>query len=354
MASPSTKTDICNMALDRIGEKAVTTAQLDADPIVNPIAIKCDRHYEQTRDALLRSHWWRFAGARIDLAVVTNGDFANWTSDDPDDWTATEAGTDDVSQVGAGEGHGGSGTKKCNIYSAADGTGVQIAQTITTVVGLDYKFSINIDTITAGELTVVNLPAPTSGDTDWDSTGTKTVTFTADATSFSLVIRGYTAAATDITFDNISVVVVPDFEWSYGYTLPSDFLAMRSIWEDNTTIKENTIYSYALEGNLLLSNENAMKIRYTKQETTVANFDPLFIEVLVLSLAIKLTMPQSQDNDVYMMLKEELYGSARRKGLMSKVRAMDKQEQNTVGIYNHSLWLSAFRTTRDPTKLGGA
>ena len=350
MALPDCKTDICNMALGRIGHKQTTEALITADPCIDPTAIQCNLLYEQTRDALLRSYWWRFAGERIDLAVVTNGDFAHWTSDDPDDWTATEAGTDDVSQVGAGEGYGGTGTKKCNIYSAADGTGVQIAQTITTVVGLEYKFSINIDTITAGELAVENLPEPTDGDTDWDSTGVKTVTFTADATSFSLVIKGYTAAATDITFDSISVVVVPEFEWSYGYTLPSDFLAMRSIWGENQS-KENTIYSYALEGDLLLSNENSMKIRYTKREVTVNNFDPLFIEVLVLSLAVKLCMAIGQDDKMYRDLREELYG---RKGLMSRVRAMDKQEQNTKGIYDHNTWLAAFRTSRDPTKLGSA
>jgi len=346
MALPDSKTDICNMALGRIGHKLTTEALINAD--TDPDAQQCNLHYEQTRDALLRSYWWRFAGVRVDLAVVSNGDFAHWTSDDPDDWTTTEVGTNDVSQVGAGEGYGGIGTKKCNIYSAVNGTGVQIAQTITTVVGLEYKFSIYIDKITAGELTVVNLPEPTSGDTHWDSIGTKTVTFIADATSFNLVILGYTADPTDITFDSISVVVVPDFEWSYGYTLPSDFLAMRSIWGENQS-NENTIYSYALEGDLLLSNENSMKIRYTKREVTVNNFDPLFIEVLTLSLAIKLCMPLTQDNKLYRDLREELYG---RKGLMSRVRAMDKQEQNTAGIYDYNTWVSVYKTSRDPTRLG--
>ena len=346
MALPTSKTDICNLALGRIGHKLTTLDLITAD--TDPDAMQCNLHYEQTRDALLRSYWWRFAGARIDLAVVINGDFAHWTSDDPDDWDVTDdaVATDEVSEVGAGEGHDGTGTKKCNIYSVADGTGVQILQEITTVVGLEYKFSINIDTITDGELAVENLPEPTSGDTDWDSIGTKTVTFTADDTSFDLVIKGHTDAL-NITFDNISVVVVPAFEWSYGYTLPSDFLAMRSIWGENQS-NENTIYSYALEGNLLLSNENVMRIRYTKQ-MTVADFDPLFIEVLVLSLAVKLCMPLAQDNKLYRDLREELYG---RKGLMSRVRAMDKQEQNTVGIADHGTWLAAFRTSRDPTRLG--
>ena len=66
MALPEDKLAICNLSLNRIGEKAVTQAQLDAD--TDPRAQRCNRYYEQTRDALQRSHWWRFARARIRLA----------------------------------------------------------------------------------------------------------------------------------------------------------------------------------------------------------------------------------------------------------------------------------------------
>lgn len=291
MASPSTKTDICNMSLGRIGEKLTTVDLIGIG--TDPTALKCNLFYEQTRDALLRSHWWRFAGARIEIE----------------------------------------------------------------------------------------------------------------------------ASAT------------PTFEWSYAYTLPADFLAMRSIWDDSAIAGQDSIYSYALEGNLLLSNEVAtmlsitdgatagvgittltsvgggftaamvdkyiylksgtnltvgwykitghtdtntitlasapddggggvsgavgevggvIKIKYTKQVTTVADFDPLFIEVFVLSLALKLALPLSQDLKMYESVQIEL------RHLMSKVRAMDKQEQNTKGIYDYNTWLAAFRTSRDPTKLGSA
>lgn len=349
MASPTTELEIDNMALGRMGAKIITQAQLDAN--TDPKAIQCNLNYDQTRDALLRSHWWRFAAERADLAVIANGDFSRWTSDDPDDWTVTGeiAGTDEVSQVGATEGYGGTGTKKCNIYSTTDGTGIFITQTITTVIGKEYKFSINIDTITAGKVGVLGLP---TGAVSYDSTGVKAVTFTADATSFILTIAGGTAIATDVTFDSISIYLVPVFEWSFGYRLPTDFLAMRSIWGENNP-RDNTIYSYALEGNYLYSNENSMKIRYTKRVTDVAKFDPLFIEVFVLSLNLKLVLPLSQDLKMYESVKDELFGSPRRPGLMSKVRAMDKQEQNTTGIYDYNTWVSAFRSSRDPLHLGG-
>ena len=333
--SPSEEVDICNMSLNRVGEQVITLAQLTAN--TEPRAKYCNLHYPQTRDALLRSHWWRFAKARRDLKVVTNGDFAHWTSDDPDDWTLTEtAALDEISQVGSGEGHDGTGTKMCNIYSTADGTGVFMTQTVTTVVGLEYKFSININTITAGEVGVLGLP---TGNVTYDETGVKTVTFTADATSFVLTISGGTAVATDVTFDSVSIYNVPAFEWSYGYVLPSDFLREKSIYEDNATIHKNTVYSYELEGNLLLTNESECNLRYIKQVTDVTLFDPLFIEVFVLQHALKIVYPcagvgasgQALARDI----KDELY---RPKGLMARVRALDRQEGERIGRSDRMLW----------------
>jgi len=332
--SPDSELDICNMALGKCGVKQITDALLTAN--TEPRAIQCNLHYAQTRDALLRSHWWRFAGARADIRLVTNGNFANWTSDNPDDWTVTGevAGTDEVSEVGSGEGYGGTGLRKCNIYSTTDGEGIYITQTITTVVGIEYKFSININKITEGEVGVNGLP---TGDETYDSIGIKTITFTADDTSIDLVIAGGTALATDVTFDNISVYVVPIFEWTYGYRLPTDFLAMRSVYGGGVLL--NTPYSYALEGKFLYSSENEMEIRYIKQVTAVTDFDPLFLEVFVLQLALKMIFPiagvGSAGRAMAADIKEELYG---RGGLMAKVRALDRQESEKIGRADKRLW----------------
>lgn len=197
MASPSTKTDICNLALSRIGSERVTEAQITANTAVIPI--HCNLHYEQTRDALLRSYWWRFAGARATLSTTTT----------------------------------------------------------------------------------------------------------------------------------------PTFEWAYAFSLPSDFLAFRSVYEDNNTPLKNTTDSFKFEGKVLMSDDSSMQIRYTKQVTTVADFEPLFIEVLVLQLALKLVMPIAQDLKLYREIKEDL------KLLMPSVRAMDRQEQNNVGRTALSTWNNA-------------
>ena len=351
--SPDSELDICNMSLNRVGAQVITLALLTADS--DPRAMYCNLHYAQTRDALLRSHWWRFAKARRDLKVVTNGDFAHWTSDDPDDWTLTEtAALDEVSQVGSGQGHGGTGQRMCNIYSTADGTGVFMTQTVTTVVGLEYKFSININTITAGEVGVLGLP---TGNVTYDETGVKTVTFTADATSFVLTISGGTAVATDITFDNVSIYNVPAFEWSYGYVLPSDFLREKSVYEDNATIHKNTVYSYELEGNLLLTDESECNLRYIKQVTDVTLFDPLFLEVFILQLAIKFSYPLagvgSAGRALVAEIKDELY---RPNGLMARVRTIDRQEGERIGRGERVLWNTSRSSNmgRIDSKLGSA
>lgn len=130
----------------------------------------------------------------------------------------------------------------------------------------------------------------------------------------------------------------PDFEWDSQFPLPSDFLAMKAIYEDNNTARRISLQSYAIEGNKILSNESSMRIRYVKRVTDTSQFDPLFTEVLVLMLAIKLVMPLSQDKVLYRDLKEEL------KPLMLKVRTHSRQESETIGRTDLRPWNDARAT----------
>lgn len=59
-------TSLCNMALARIGNERIDN--YDEDSVT---AIHCRTHYEETRDSLLQSHWWRFATARASLSEDT-------------------------------------------------------------------------------------------------------------------------------------------------------------------------------------------------------------------------------------------------------------------------------------------
>jgi len=63
------ETSICNMALGRLGSKRGTTGEMsDVETDTTVQGIYCRQHYEQTRNALLRSHLWQFATKRAVLA----------------------------------------------------------------------------------------------------------------------------------------------------------------------------------------------------------------------------------------------------------------------------------------------
>jgi len=123
-------------------------------------------------------------------------------------------------------------------------------------------------------------------------------------------------------------------EWDYQFPLPNDFLAMKSVYE-NRFSNEN-LRSYALEGKMLLTNEDEMSIRYIKKVTDVTEFDPLFVEVLVLQLALKLVGPLAGGAaGIQDVIQKELAS------IMPAVKALDGQETNTEGQYSLETWNDA-------------
>lgn len=116
----------------------------------------------------------------------------------------------------------------------------------------------------------------------------------------------------------------PDFGYDHQYILPNDFLRMLVLYDSDAT--------YSLEGNRLLVDDDSADIIYVKQIKKPAEFDPLFIEVLVLQLAIKLVMPIAGDK----VLRREMVDELR--GLMIRVKTIDSQETSTIGDDDRNLW----------------
>lgn len=194
-----TNTDICNMALGKIGSKRIKNL---ADTNENtPEAIQCRLHFEQTRDSLIRSHYWRFASARAEL--------------------------------------------------------------------------------------------------------------TQDSTD-------------------------PDFEWDNQFILPDDFMRLKSVFGDNFTPTGNLTVTFAIEGQRILTNEDSASIRYIKKVEDPTEFDSLFVEILVLQLALKLVAPLA---GAAPKLQKVLVTELRL--VMPRVRALDRQETNTIGRENRRPWLEA-------------
>lgn len=143
----------------------------------------------------------------------------------------------------------------------------------------------------------------------------------------------------------------PDFEWSNQFILPTDFLRMKSIYDGNNTALKKSRHSYALEGTRLLTDDSSVEIRYIRKVTDVTEFDPLFVEVLVLLLAKKLVGSLAgADAKLTQDIKDDL------KNLMPSVRTLDRQETETVGRADRQTWVDVRQTRggRIDSQLGGS
>lgn len=70
-------TEVANQALARLGAKRINDYGDSSDTKLE--AVYCRLFYEQTAKALIRSHWWRFAKARVQLSQDTNTPAFQWT-----------------------------------------------------------------------------------------------------------------------------------------------------------------------------------------------------------------------------------------------------------------------------------
>lgn len=116
----------------------------------------------------------------------------------------------------------------------------------------------------------------------------------------------------------------PDFEYDYQFTLPSDFIRLLNIYEgDNYT----ELYdSYTIENGKILSNDSTCYIKYIKRVTDPVKFDTMFVEVLILSLALKLIGPLAGGAPkLQQSIQIEL------DNIMKKARVVNLQERNLNG-----------------------
>ena len=117
----------------------------------------------------------------------------------------------------------------------------------------------------------------------------------------------------------------PDFEWDNKFKLPDDYLRTRGDYgvDDSYAVNER----FAIEGDYILSNNDEIDLLYIKKVTDPDDFDPLFTEVFVLTLAKKLipalagTKSPTLLEDVGRDLIEAL----------SKARTVCRQESNVSG-----------------------
>lgn len=154
-----------------------------------------------TLSLMVNNHNREFLPENLGAELLTNsGPTFTFSGDNPVGWTVfgESAADPEVSEVGAGEAHGGTGTGSINFYKTSTTASLYIYQNILAV-GARYRCTIDISYIGAGGVQIYSggaIIAPT-----YQTTGIKTFVFTAIGTAFAIVVVG----APDITIASVSV-----------------------------------------------------------------------------------------------------------------------------------------------------
>lgn len=117
----------------------------------------------------------------------------------------------------------------------------------------------------------------------------------------------------------------PSHEWDYQYSLPADYIRLKSSYLETDSDLPNE--RWTIEGTLFLTNDDEVQLNYIKKVTDPTQFDPLFTEVLILQLALKLINPLGKPGAT--STKEDIKNDLN--ALMPKVRTICRQEVNTSG-----------------------
>ncbi len=124
----------------------------------------------------------------------------------------------------------------------------------------------------------------------------------------------------------------PDSDYDHQYQMPVTPWCLRVLQVG--TLRDQPVI-WRIEGRRILTNEGSPPIVYIKRITDTNEFDPLLVDVLVLKLAIKLSMPLSKDPRIQKALIEELEGIS-----LPEARSIDGQEGSVQQIQTDD-WITA-------------
>lgn len=281
--------DLCNMALNRIAGNNFTLANQ-----TSVAAIACNLHYAQVRDAMLRSYLWNFAKKRITLNAISNMVLS----------TAPEPDFFEVGDVIVGISSGAT----AKILAVNSGTEYEIYNLVGTFTDGEVITNGLVSTVYYNGLVVT-----------WENDNA-VYSDTASASQLKCAI-GYPAITTH----------EPDYEYSYQYMLPDDFLRLIKVYQDDgTDLPEDRI---SLEGGRILTNYSELQMKYVSKITDTTKFDSLFTELFILKLALVLVNPIAGigATELKADIKQDL------KMAEGKARAVTANESDTSGYSSFNM-----------------
>jgi len=125
------------------------------------------------------------------------------------------------------------------------------------------------------------------------------------------------------------LTATPDYEYSYYYQLPSDFVKIIG-----HSYEEYSDFKYKIEGDKLLTNEASISIKYIYDVVAVELFDSLFKQALSAKIAAEASVFLTDDEVLYdrMMLS---YNDK-----ISQAKNVDSQE-GTPDNFITSTWINS-------------
>lgn len=237
--------EICNLALAKIGQGAITSAQFTS-PGTNTAATLCVAFYSHERDMLLESYPWKFAIRRLfyDVDDYDNSTITTITAAEPPLLTSTAHGLPD------GYEHG--------VYLWETG-----------VVGYDNEiFAIDYN----------------------------------DANSFYLYKQDGSTAIDGATIGAASTGywrMAPLTEYDYLFSLPSDIIRIHRIVGCITGYERNSSY--------LLTNDDTISLEYIASITTVSLFPSVFVDALATKIGAEIAYSLAKKPEEKEKLLERLY-----------------------------------------------
>lgn len=247
MAFTSDELNVVNQALNRIGASSIAAS--DNGNTKSDLYVKANLHYSQTRDALLRSFVWNFASDRVKLDKIQT--IVMDTEPTPDAWSVG----DELTGLSTGF--------TATVVSVTSDSEYELKYVSGTLE--DYE-SITNGTVEIVYYNGVKLT--------WEDSTVYYETAIGDSYSGDLMLTNTTD---------------PIGDWSFEYELPADSLRVKSIFQDDGG--DVPVDRYTVERGRLLTNYDEVGLRYIKKVTDPTVFDPLFTEILILQLALKLLGP---------------------------------------------------------------
>jgi hypothetical protein len=271
MAFTTAELALVNQGLGRIGATVIATTDNGN--------VKCNEyvqsllHYGQSRDSLLRSNEWPFAIGQSELVQIKTLVLDHQPL--PDAWVVGDV----ITGITSGE--------TAEILTVTSATQYEIIYQSG-----DYESNETLTNATVYDVLYEGIPVT------WEDAN----------------VVWYESATADETTCVITVAsITPSFRYDYQYELPDDYQRLTKNWEET-----ESDYEWAVQGHRLLSGEDAVTIEYVRKVTDPAEFDSLFYEVLVLTLALKLLAPLAggQTTTFRQDLKQELYQLQKKAGLV--------------------------------------